>query len=293
MILLVGKVGRCQNNVFKNKNLYENEGFLCYNAGMTWALKRQITYILIIFLFFSILGFFISYPYLNKKPTCNDQMQNGDESGVDCGGSCALACLAEVDQISLLWSRVFKVVPGRYNAVAYLENKNINTAIYKIKYRFRFADENNVYIGKREGETSIPPAGAFAIFEPAVDLGSSVPVYTTFEFTETPVWVKVPKERVEQINFTIRDITLINEDTSPALYAKITNNSLFIVPDLNVVTILYDELGNAVSASRTYLDSLRAEESADINFTWPEAFTSKVVNKEIIPMFNIFNVKLN
>jgi hypothetical protein len=259
---------------------------------MTWALKRQITYVLIIFIFFSIFGFFISYPYLNKEPVCNDGIQNGDESGVDCGGSCALACLAEVDKISLLWSRTFQVVPGRYNAVAYLENQNTNTAIYKINYKFRFADKDNVYIGKREGSTSIPPGGKFAIFEPAVDLGSSVPVYTTFEFTEVPVWVKVSKEKVEQLSFTVRDINLVDVDTAPALSAKITNNSLFIVPDLNVVVILYDELGNAVSASRTYLDSLRAEESADINFTWQEIFSAKIVTKEIIPMFNIFDVKL-
>ncbi len=259
---------------------------------MTWAARHQLYYVLIVFGFFAILALLISYPYLNKPPTCTDKKQNGTETGVDCGGSCALSCNFEVDDIAVIWSRMFKVVDGRYNAVAYLENQNINTAISRIRYRFRFADENNVYIGKREGETSIPPAGKFAIFEPAVDMGNSIPVYVTFEFSEVPVWVKVPQEKIDQLKLSITDINLQNEDSAPHLSAKIRNNSLFIIPDVNIVTILYDDMGNAISASRTYLELLKGEEIADLNFTWPEPFLSKVVTQEIIPMYNIFNLKL-
>ena len=78
----------------------------------------------------------------------------------------------------------------------------------------------------------------------------------------------------------------------PRMSATIKNNSLYIIPKLDVVTILYDEKGNAVTTSRTYLDVLRAEESEDINFTWPEPILPKIVVKEIIPMYNIFLAKL-
>ena len=74
--------------------------------------------------------------------------------------------------------------------------------------------------------------------------------------------------------------------------AIVTNNSLFRIPEVSVVAILYDALGNAVSASHTYLDVLKAEEKAQINFTWRNPLVGKVVAKEIIPMFNIFSVKL-
>jgi len=262
-----------------------------YNGAMTWALKRQIFYVSILLLFFLGLGFLVSYPYINKPATCSDGKQNGEETGIDCGGSCQIACIFEVDKLSILWARSFRVVPGRYNAVAYIENQNVDTAIYKIKYKFRFADANNVYIGKREGETSVPPAGKFAIFESAIDMGNSVPVYTSFEFTEAPVWVKVPPERTNELNIVVEDVNL-EEDPLPRMSAVIKNKSLFLVPELNVVTILYDKLGNAISASRTYIDLLRGEESVDVTFTWPEKFDSEVVTKEIIPMYNVFGVKL-
>lgn len=266
---------------------------LCYNSLMNWALKRQLLYILIVLIFLTGIGFLIISPYFNQAPTCTDGKQNGDETGVDCGGSCALACVNQVDQISILWSRAFEVVPGRYNAVAYLENHNNNTAVDRISYRFRFADKDNVYIGKREGTTYVPPSGKFAVFEPAVDMGNSIPIYTTFEFTETPVWVQVPEKEVDQLKVLISDIKLTGEDTSPALSATIKNDSLFKIPEVNVIALLYDETGNAVSVSRTYLDVLHREESTDINFTWIEPFTKKVVSKELIPIFNIFSVSLD
>ena len=257
-----------------------------------WAIKRQIFYLAIVIVFVGGLGFLIIYPYFNKAPTCTDGKQNGTETGIDCGGSCLQACTLQVDQISVLWARAFQVVPGRYNAVAYLENHNANTAVYKVKYRFRFADKDNIYIGKREGETYVPPKGKFAVFEPAVDVGNSIPVYTTFEFTEEPIWVQVSKEEISQQKVFVSDIKLENESTEPKLTATVKNNSLYRIPEVSFVVILYDALGNAVSASHTYLPVLAGGESADLNFTWREPLTSPVVVKEVIPMWNIFLAKL-
>lgn len=259
---------------------------------MTWAFKRQFFYLIVLILFFGVFGFFIISPDLNKAPSCTDGKQNGNETGVDIGGSCLNADPALVDPISVLWARAFRVIPGRYNAVAYIENHNRNVAVDKINYRFRFADANNIYIGKRDGSTYIPPSGSFAIFEPGINIGNSIPVYTTFEFTQVPQWVSVSQEKINQLKVLISDINLINPDTSPTLSAVIKNNSLFTIPEVDVVAILYDENHNAVSSSRTFLDQLAPEEIKDINFTWPEPFSGKVIEKEIIPMYNIRSAQL-
>src|ERR1035437_3040718 len=104
-------------------------------AFTTWALKRQFFYVLILVLFIAIVGFLIIQPSLNKPPSCTDGKQNGNETGVDSGGSCLNADPALVDSVSILWARAFRVVPGRYNAVAYIihhnKNRNINVAAKK------------------------------------------------------------------------------------------------------------------------------------------------------------------
>ena len=259
---------------------------------INWALKRQIFYIVILLLFFSIFGFLIIYPNFNKIPTCLDDKQNGNETGVDCGGSCLNFCFDKADAISILWARAFKVIPGRYNAVAYLVNHNKSVAVEKINYRFRFADANNVYIGKREGSTFIPPGGNFAVFEPGIDIGNSIPVYVTFEFTQVPNWLQVSQEKINQLKILVSNIQLTEEATFPRMSATIKNNSLFTIPNVDVVAILYDAGGNAISTSRTYLDQLNPLQTFDINFTWPEPLSGIVVQKEIIPMYNIFSVQL-
>ncbi len=259
---------------------------------MTWAFKRQFFYVVVLILFLAVFGYLIAYPTINKAPSCVDNKKNGTETGIDCGGSCASACLSQVDDISILWARAFRVVPGHYNAVAYLENHNKNIAVNKITYRFRFADSNNVYIGKREGSTYVPPSGKFAVFEPSIGIGNSIPVYTTFEFTQIPQWITVAEEKINQLQVLVSNISLIDEGTSPRLSATIKNNSFFIIPQVSVIAILYDALGNAVSASRTSIDILKGEAIKDINFTWPEPFSTQIIAKEIIPMYNIFSVQL-
>ncbi len=259
---------------------------------MTWALQRQIIYLIIVLVFLGCVGFLIIYPYFNKAPTCIDSKQNGDETGVDCGGSCQRACTLQVDEISILWSKAFRVVPGRYNAVAYLENHNKSTVVNKLHYRFRFADKDNLYVASREGYTYVPPSGKFAVFEPAIDMGSSIPVYTTFEFLEVPIWLQVSQDKVDQLKVSADQVFLTGEDSSPKMTAVIKNNSLFRIPEVNVVAILYNNAGDAISASRTYIDVLERNASQEIAFTWAEPFSEKIVSKEIIPIYNIFSASL-
>ncbi|MBI2630976.1 hypothetical protein HYW73_02040 [Candidatus Nomurabacteria bacterium] len=259
---------------------------------MTWALKRQFLYIVIFILFISVFGILILYPSFTKAPTCSDYKQNGDEKGVDCGGSCLRACIAQTDDISVIWARAFRVVPGRYNAVAYITNHNKSSAIQKINYKFRFGDTNNVYIGKREGSTYVPPGGNFAVFEPGIDVGNSIPVYVTFEFTEPEVWLQVPEEKINQLKVLISNIELKDETTSPRLSATIKNDSLFTIPNVSVIAILHEKGGNAIATSRTFLSSLAPFQNANINFTWPEPLTGTVVEKELIPMYDVFSAQL-
>ncbi len=259
---------------------------------MSWALKRRLIALAVVVVLLVLFGVFVVYPYFNKPATCTDNKQNGTETGIDCGGKCKIACIFEADKISVLWSRTFQVVEGRYNAVAYVENKNKNKAIERINYKFRFADKDNIYIGEREGSTTIPPAGKFAIFEPAIDVGNSIPVYTNFEFTQTPIWVNIPDEKLDQLKITVFGIRLEDENASPRLSAEIKNNSFLDVEEVGVVAILYDSMGNAINASRTYFDSLGPEATEILNFTWPEPFNRPVVAKEIIPLYNIFSTKL-
>ncbi len=60
-----------------------------------WSrMRKRLVLIILIVAIVVLIGvplYFLFY----KAPTCSDGLMNGDETGVDCGGSCQRLCTAE------------------------------------------------------------------------------------------------------------------------------------------------------------------------------------------------------
>lgn len=256
---------------------------------MSWAGRRQFTYFSIFALFVGGILFLILYPVFHKAPTCMDGKQNGTEKGVDCGGSCQLYCPFEVSKPIVLWSRAFHVAGTSYNLLAYIENQNKSGAVYQAPYEFRIYDTNNKLIGRREGTTFIPPNQRYAIFESRFDAGTATPRSTTFSFVGDLVWVK--KEPVLTTLPLKVDRILIGDDTtSPSLSARLVNESVYNLPEFDVITILYDEMKNAIAVSKTHTSGIESNTSIQITFTWPLPFSATPITKDVLPQINPFTI---
>ncbi len=249
---------------------------------MSWASRRQSKYLLGLFAFCALILLAIAYPSLTKAPTCSDGKQNGSEAGVDCGGLCNRMCMSQVSDPLILWSRGFQISGSTYSLVAFVQNRNKNAAVAQASYEFKVYDTNNILIGRREGTTFIPPNQQFAVFEPRFDAGQDVVKSVSFEFTTSPlVWVK-KDPTIQSLPITIDHMAMGENQSAPSLSAQINNNSVYDLPQFNVVTILYDADHNAINASETYIAGLRSNQSAPLLFTWPEAFREDVVTKDIL-----------
>lgn len=258
---------------------------------MTWAGKRQLIILGIILGIIVILGLIVIVPRLQKEPTCFDGRKNGDETGVDCGGSCPTFCPLEVTDLTVLWSRAFQVAPNLYNAVAYIENQNVEGAVFSIPYEFKLYDNNNVFIAGRTGKAFIEPNKNSAIFEAGIDVGNRIPRRAEFRFLGSPTWTRVNRELMNTLSVVVQERTLSGVGSSPKLTATIVNDSLYDIPDLDVITILYNDEGNAIASSKTYISLLSKKTSQEIFFTWPSAFKDAVFKIEIIPRINIFSIR--
>lgn len=259
--------------------------------AFTWAAKRQFTILLILAIVASIGLFIFFFPIIFAAPSCNDNRQNGDEVGVDCGGSCNRMCSFEVSPPTVLWSRALPVTDSVYNLVAYVENKNPNAGVYEIPYEFRLYDATDTFIIARAGKTYIGPNGRTAIFEPSVQVGNRTPKYAVFEFKGTPVWLKVP-DTVRNLLVTSSNISLTNETTSPKLTATIVNQSLATLPTVEVTGLVYNADNNVIGVSRTFIPSLGPNATVPIVFTWPQAFSEPVHFSDVVVRFNPFTVSL-
>ena len=250
----------------------------------SWGTKRRniIITLFILMVIFAVLtiGFFFYY----QAPTCFDEVQNGKEQGIDCGGECSLLCGNQAVDPIVHWKRYFNVAPGVYNTIAYVENQNPNAGASKIEYSFKLYDKNNTILRERIGNVDIKPRQVTPIIENNLDTGKLEVARVSFEFTKKIDW-----ETQEPLNnlVVIRDQELINVNGLPRVYAEIFNNTIGTLKDLTFVVIIYDSLNNAIATSNTKVFRLEKDASQKIIFTWPNRFEAQSTRFEIIPIYEL------
>ncbi len=256
---------------------------------MTWAARRQAQYILGLFGFFVMIAFVIIYPMITKPATCSDGKKNGKETGVDCGGVCQRVCKADASEPSILWYRAFSVTGSVYNLVASIQNRNPAAGITSISYEFKIYDINNILIGRREGTTYIPPNQEFIIFEPRFDAGAHIVKSVQFSFTSPFIWVK-KSPTLQRLPIKVINKILGDDKNSPVLSADLTNESIYDLPEFDVMAILYDKEGTVINASKTHKEGLLSNDTSLLLFTWPNRLSDDPVTEDVLVQINPFTV---
>jgi hypothetical protein len=245
-----------------------------------WATKRKFIYLSG---FAAVLLICLAIPvafWLRQPPTCTDGLLNGTERGVDCGGSCPRLCEGEALPPTVLWQRAFRVAPGYYNLVAYIENANVGWAAHNTRYSFKVYDTNGLLIIEKRGVATILAHQTFPLFAQIVSTGSRIPGRVVIEFPENFVWR--PEKNLSE-NLKISGKILSRKDSTPRVDAILENKTVKVFNNVEVVAIVYDAAGNAVGASRTLVDSIGKEERLPIVFTWQEPFFGTISRVDIIP----------
>lgn len=247
----------------------------------SWAQRRKSTYATIILILalgaVGIPAFYFFY----TPPSCTDGMKNGDEQGVDCGGSCQRLCASAFFVPSVAWSRLQNVAPGLYNVATYIINPNVKAGAVSVPYHVIIYDDQGVQITEYTGKVTLPPGRNTLAFKGAVDMGKRIPAKALFEFTKAPEW-KVQNDPLAAVTIGHKEY---NEDTSSAsLSVPINNTGLNQIGTTDVYAVLYDKDGNALGFSKTILDTIPSYGSTVAPFTWPVSFDHKVITIEVLPV---------
>lgn len=247
---------------------------------MSWASKRQSIIISGAVALALIPVLIVTYKILSKPATCFDKIQNQNEVGVDCGGPCSLLCRSQVVNPIISWKRLFAVGDGVYNAIAYIENPNTSAGAQNVSYRFRVFNEDGISVYERHGVTVIPAKRSVPIIETGIALGDQKPSRIEFTIDNNIVW---KKESAKDIPLNISQINMTGATSTPSLSANIENTDVVPYKNIEVVAILYDVSGNAIGASRTFLDSIDKGGNVQVIFTWPNPFSVAPSRIEIVP----------
>jgi len=242
-----------------------------------WAFWRRVQYGSVFGAFWVGVFFMLYMGIFYVPPSCFDGSFNGDERGVDCGGSCTRICAFDVATPTVKWVRSFAVTSSQYNAVAYVENTNQTAASPAVPYTLSLYDAEGL-IAERTGTTILPPDSVYPIFEARIQTNGRVPTQTFLELGEVEMWVPATAGREQ---FTVNSRTLTGADSTPRLEANITNNALTPAENVEVVATIFDARGNALTASRTFIDLFAARGTETAVFTWPEPIAKTVRSCEV------------
>ena len=247
--------------------------------ALSWTVKRQLFYFSIIVAIFLSIGVFAWLKI--TAPTCSDGRQNQKEEGVDCGGPCAKECVVNVKDLYVLWAKPLKVKDGAYDAVAMVENNNLNFSAPVARYQFKFYDDKNILVATRDGQTFITPGPKFAVFEPGIDTKFRIPVRAVLEFEKDLKWQKY-KDLPLSVVVASKDYT---DSPRPFLKAVLSNRSAESAVGVYAVGLVYDKEGNAIASGATNLNKIDGGKSEEIFFTWPQSFGEGADSNEILFRF--------
>lgn len=246
----------------------------------SWASRRKAIYLGVAVLVLSAVSFAIFWKYWYQVPACFDGIKNGDETGIDCGGSCSLVCSESAIKPVVRWDpRLFEVSPGLWSVLVYVENLNKDADATYVPYSFTIYGGSNEILGERKGVTILPKNKTVGIFEGNITIDKELrPKRAIFELGDKIIW-----ERNENPNpvLVITSSPLLRPDNAPRVEANVKNNNIEEIKNIELVAVIFDGSDNAIAASRTFIESLKKSESTNIFFTWPKPFElgSKVCEK--------------
>jgi hypothetical protein len=247
-----------------------------------WSIRRKRVIFLIAVLILAIVLGVPLFFFFHQAPSCTDGKQDGDETGIDCGGSCALLCPADsLPMINNGDPQVLKVASSTYDVVAYVQNPNVSGKVLDAAYTFDlYGASSTIPLKTIQGTTFIPKNSSFAIFEGPISFVEETPVRATFAWSGGLQW---QKDTAPVPLLQVKDIVLSNANTSPRINAQLENDSLGSVSNIELGALIFDQNGNIIAASKTVVDSIDAGQSAPLVFTWPTAFSSATTSIEILP----------
>lgn len=247
-----------------------------------WSSRRKrIIFFLVLFALAVLVGVptgFLVY----EPPTCFDGKHNGEEGGVDCGGSCELICRAEtLPLIAEGDPRVLEVTPGFVDVVVLLENPNPTAEVERARYTIKLFETPSITpIATIEGETFIPRGESFVVFEGPISTGEARPTRATLEWgLESLVWKRSTATRP---NMRVSGTNLSYVDGVPRVYALLENRSEVLVEDVELISLIRDQGGNLTAASKTFVEEIKRGESVPVVFSWLQPFGSETVGVDVV-----------
>lgn len=220
---------------------------------------------------------------LSKTPSCADGIQNQNEEGIDCGGSCSYLCTDLQRPPTVLFTKTISNGAGRTDVVASVENINATAAAKSVPYTVTIYGNKQVFVQEVTGTLDLPPSSTVPVFIPGVSTGNQKVLHAFLTIaSSSPQWFTMANN--QNVKLVVSNISLGGATTTPRVDAILSNASVGTLSDVPIVIFVHDEQGEIMAASKTILPTIRAQGQATATFTWGAPFVRSPAAIEVIPI---------
>lgn len=249
---------------------------------MSWAARRRFiilfTLSAVAVAFFAIVGI----ATFTEAPSCTDDIQNQDEAGIDCGGSCAYLCADQAHAPTVLFTKAILNGTGRTDVIASIENVNAGAAAKNVPYTLTLYGAGQVFVQEVTGTLDLPPSSAVPVFVPGITSGNQKTIRAFLVIGSPVKWYTPDTSGV--VRPLVTTTTLGGDTAEPRIDAVISNASVTPMTNVKVIVIVYDEKGEVIAASQTIVPRIGAQDQATATFTWNRAFSDTPAKIEVLPV---------
>ena len=213
--------------------------------------------------------------------SCFDNIRNGQETGVDCGGTCR-ACIGDLQQPPLVRQVAFlPTVSGKVDLVAIIENPNASAGAAKVNYKFSLLDAGGRLIRAISNETRdedirfrdaifLLPAATRPIIVPAVTV--SAPVSRVNFEASVPADGWQTDSAILPPHLFIKPQPGIQYNLPTGAFANykglLTNDSSYELQAANIDVVVRNSAGEIVAVNRQEQTNLLPGRDQIVEFTW-------------------------
>lgn len=250
---------------------------------MSWAARRRFVILLIVS---AIIVAFLStvlIATLSKTPSCTDGVQNQDEAGTDCGGSCAYLCTALEQPPTVLYTKALSYGGGRTDVIASIENKNANAAAKNVPYRITLFGAGQALIQEITGMIDLPPGTTVPVYVPQIvsDKQEVIGAFLSVA-AASPRWFSMATN--QRIVPLVENTGQGGTADAPRIQATLVNPTVTSFSDVRTIIIVRNKSGDVIAASQTVVPLIPAQGQAVATFTWNKAFPETPAAIEVVPI---------
>ena len=220
-------------------------------------MSRTVKQFLYGFFYLLILGGLVWGIYsitLKPAPSCFDQSQNGDETGIDCGGSCASCDIKNLKPLFAGEANLYGV-DRVYSASARIQNASPSFGARNFSYSVNFYDAGGVLLKSVSSKSFIYAGESKNLVEAGARITNGIPTRAEIVIDNASVeWAKMIE--FSEPKYERKEINAVLDGERVAISGSILNPNNFAFSKVIITAFLGDRFGVKSGASRTELNSV-------------------------------------